>query len=49
VKKTDIQRRDHGLSAMPEGVAEILSKRDLRNLMEFLATTPAAGRSTDKR
>jgi quinoprotein glucose dehydrogenase len=39
LKKADIQKRDRGLSAMPEGMAEMLSKQDLRNLVEFLATT----------
>ena len=38
LKKAEIQKRDHGLSAMPDGVADILSKHDLRNLVEFLAT-----------
>jgi quinoprotein glucose dehydrogenase len=37
VKKNDIQARDKGLSAMPEGMGQILSKQDLRNLVEFLA------------
>jgi quinoprotein glucose dehydrogenase len=40
LKKADIQKRDRGLSAMPEGMTEMLSKQDLRNLVEFLATTP---------
>ena len=39
LKKADIQARDHSLSAMPEGVTNILSREDLRNLVEFLATT----------
>jgi quinoprotein glucose dehydrogenase len=38
VKKTDIQTRRKGLSAMPEGFGQLLSKRDLRNLVEFLAS-----------
>jgi len=38
VKKADIQARDHGLSAMPEELGNILSKQDLRNLVEFLST-----------
>jgi quinoprotein glucose dehydrogenase len=37
VKKSDIQARDKGLSAMPEGMGQILSKNDLRDLVEFLA------------
>jgi len=38
LKKADIKSRDKTLSAMPEGMAEVLSKRDLRDLIEFLAT-----------
>jgi len=38
VKKSDIQEREKGLSGMPDGMAEILSKQDLRNLVEFLAS-----------
>jgi quinoprotein glucose dehydrogenase len=38
VKKADIQSRRKGRSAMPEGFERILSKSDLRNLVEFLAT-----------
>jgi quinoprotein glucose dehydrogenase len=37
IKKSDIEKRDGGLSGMPDGMGEILSKRDLRNLVEFLA------------
>jgi len=37
VKKADIQARDRGLSAMPEEMGNILSKSDLRNLVEFLS------------
>jgi len=38
VKKSEIQSRDKGLSAMPEGLAVALTKKDLRNLVEFLGT-----------
>jgi quinoprotein glucose dehydrogenase len=38
VKKTEVVSRAPGLSSMPEGMAAILSKQDLRNLIEFLAT-----------
>jgi quinoprotein glucose dehydrogenase len=38
VKKTDIQSRDRGLSPMPEGLGSVLSKKDLRDLVEFLAS-----------
>ena len=37
VKTADIQSRTRGVSAMPEGFAKTLSKRDLRDLVEFLA------------
>ena len=37
IKKSDIEKRNRGLSGMPDGLGEILSKRDLRNLVEFLA------------
>jgi quinoprotein glucose dehydrogenase len=38
VKKADIASRRTGLSGMPEGFGQLLSKRDLRDLLEFLAT-----------
>jgi len=37
VKKSDIQSRQKALSPMPEGMAQILSKQDLRDLVEFLS------------
>jgi quinoprotein glucose dehydrogenase len=37
VNKPDIQSRERGQSAMPEGLGKILSKRDLRDLVEYLA------------
>ncbi|HKI72238.1 MAG TPA: PVC-type heme-binding CxxCH protein [Verrucomicrobiae bacterium] len=37
VKKNEIKSRDKGLSPMPEGMGQILSKQDLRNLVEFLS------------
>ena len=37
IKKADIEGRATGLSPMPEGMGEILSKRELRDLVEFLA------------
>ncbi|MDB6124601.1 MAG: Heme-binding protein [Pedosphaera sp.] len=36
IQKDQIQSRQKGLSAMPEGLAKMLSKQDLRNLIEFL-------------
>jgi quinoprotein glucose dehydrogenase len=38
LKRSDITAREKGLSGMPEGFGSILSKQDLRNLVEFLAT-----------
>jgi quinoprotein glucose dehydrogenase len=38
LNKADIKRRERGLSAMPEEARQILSKRDIRDLVEFLAT-----------
>ena len=37
VKKSDIKSRERGLSAMPEELRQVLTKQDLRNLVEFLA------------
>ena len=38
VKKSEITGREKGLSGMPEGFGDLLSKQDLRNLVEYLAT-----------
>lgn len=38
IKKSDIESREKGLSGMPEGFGDLLSKQDLRNLIEYLAT-----------
>ena len=38
IKKAEIEARDRGLSSMPEELGGILSKQDLRNLVEFLST-----------
>jgi quinoprotein glucose dehydrogenase len=38
LKKSDIKKQVKGLSPMPEGMGNVLSKQDLRNLVEFLAT-----------
>lgn len=37
VKKADIKSRERALSGMPEEFRQILTKHDLRNLVEFLA------------
>ena len=39
LKKSDITSREKGQSAMPEGFADILTKQELRNLVEFIATS----------
>ena len=38
VKKSEITAREKGLSGMPEGFGDLLSRQDLRNLVEYLAT-----------
>ena len=37
LKKSDIQSRQKALSPMPEGMGQIFSKQDLRNLVEYLS------------
>jgi quinoprotein glucose dehydrogenase len=37
IAKADIKSRNRGASGMPDGLGQILSKRDLRDLVEFLA------------
>jgi quinoprotein glucose dehydrogenase len=37
IPKVDIAKRDQGLSGMPGGTTEILPKREIRDLVEFLA------------
>ena len=39
VKKEDVQTRQRGVSPMPEGLGQILPKKDLRDLVEFVAST----------
>jgi quinoprotein glucose dehydrogenase len=38
VSKAEIESRQRGQSAMPEGFGKILSKRDIRDLVEYLAS-----------
>ncbi|HUS36390.1 MAG TPA: PVC-type heme-binding CxxCH protein [Verrucomicrobiae bacterium] len=38
IKKSDIQSRTVGSSGMPEGMAQILGRKDFRDLIEVLAT-----------
>jgi quinoprotein glucose dehydrogenase len=37
IKKADIKTRERGLSGMPEELRQVLTKQDLRNLVEFIA------------
>jgi quinoprotein glucose dehydrogenase len=37
IKKADIQTRAKSLSPMPEGIGQILSKQDIRNVVEYLS------------
>ncbi len=48
VAKADVAHRTPGRSPMPEGLGKMLSKEDMRNLVEFLATrkSPAAAEQT---
>jgi putative heme-binding domain-containing protein len=38
IRKSEIQIRQKGLSPMPEGLDQILSAQDLRDLVEYMAT-----------
>jgi quinoprotein glucose dehydrogenase len=38
IAKDKIEKRDRGISAMPEGIAAVLSKQDLRDLVEYLSS-----------
>jgi len=38
VAKADIKDREKGLSGMPEGFGDLLSRQELRHLVEFIAT-----------
>ena len=38
IKKAEINKRETGLSGMPEGMGDVLSKRDLRDLIEYLSS-----------
>ncbi len=37
IKKEEIEKREQGLSPMPEGLGKVLTKFELRDLIEFLA------------
>lgn len=38
VKKADIVKRQRGLSAMPESLDKLMTRRELRDLVEYLST-----------
>ena len=38
LKKSEIKARERGLSAMPEELRQVLTKQDLRDLVEFLSS-----------
>jgi quinoprotein glucose dehydrogenase len=38
IKKSEISKREHGLSSMPEGMGKMLTKFELRDLIEYLTT-----------
>ena len=38
LKKADIEKRIRGLSAMPEGVDKLMTRRELRDLVEYLSS-----------
>jgi len=40
IQKSDIARRWIGASPMPEGIWQSLSKQELRDVIEFVATLP---------
>lgn len=39
VKKADIARRERGPSSMPEGITKLITRQEIRDLVEFLATS----------
>jgi hypothetical protein len=46
LRKADIKEQQRGPSAMPENLRDFLTRRELRNLVEFLAQSkdePSAG------
>lgn len=47
-KKSDLQSRERGQSAMPEGMGQVLPKTDIRNLVEFLSTLKATDKTSNQ-
>ena len=41
IDKKEVEKRTKGLSPMPQDITKPLSKRDVRDLVEFLATLKA--------
>jgi quinoprotein glucose dehydrogenase len=39
IKKADIAKRERGPSAMPEGVHSLITRQEIRDLVEFLSTS----------
>jgi quinoprotein glucose dehydrogenase len=48
VAKKDIDKRRGGQSAMPDNIGKALKKRDLRDLVEFLASLKEGGKEEDR-
>jgi len=38
IRKSEITSREKGLSGMPEGLGQLLSRQELRDVLEFLGT-----------
>jgi putative heme-binding domain-containing protein len=38
VKKTELQSRENAPSGMPAGMGDLLTRREIRDIIEFLAT-----------
>ena len=38
LNKADVKERERGLSGMPEGLADVIGRRDLRDVVEYLST-----------
>jgi hypothetical protein len=41
ISKAEIKTRERGLSGMPEELRQVLTKHEVRDLVEFLATGTA--------
>ena len=36
IKKSEVTARERGLSGMPEGMGQLLTRQELRDLLQFL-------------